>query len=51
MSFISSDQDLVKQDNLKHLQSNLTCQKLFYNEHTVVNSLLFVKKDITLGNN
>lgn len=29
----------------------VSCQKLFYNEHTVVDSTYATEKDIPLGNN
>ncbi|XP_067211050.1 receptor-type tyrosine-protein phosphatase S-like isoform X2 [Linepithema humile] len=42
---VVTNQDLVEQDNLK---DSLTCQKLFYNEHTVVNAIHFAKEGVAL---
>lgn len=39
------------ENNREYFWPNVTCQKLFYDEHAIVNPISHVKSDISMGNN
>lgn len=41
----------VTQNNHEYSSEKILCQKLFYNEHTVVDATYVAKENIALGNN